>query len=158
MIEPLRLTAGGLLEVRPARTADARFAEMLYLETMERAFPPETWDEAWMRGRFRAVYRRKEAWILMDGGAVVGWLQVAEGRRQAALRQIHLVAGHRNRGIGTAIIRELQGQAARQGKVVVLRVMRRNPAEGLYRRLGFVTVRETPQWFDMRWRPPEAGG
>src|SRR3954449_7225162 len=157
MVDPLRLTAGGLVQVRPAEAGDTRFAEALYVDTTEHVVPPENWDETRTRARFRTVYRRKESWMLSDGGGDVGWMQVAEGRRQAALRQLHLVASHRNRGIGSAIIRGLQGQAARQGKVVVLRVLRGNPAAALYRRLGFVTVRETPDWFDMRWRPPAGG-
>jgi len=158
MIDPLRLTAGGLVQVRPAQAKDAQFVQNLYVDTIERSTPPEVWDEARTRARLRIIYRRKEAWVLADGDKDVGWLQIAEGRRQVALRQIHLVASHRNREIGTVIIRELQEQAARQGKVVVLRVLKRNPAAALYRRLSFVAVRETPDWFDMRWRSPADRG
>ena len=158
MIEPLKLTAGGRLHVRPAEVDDAPFARALYLATGKPLLRAIGKEENRLVGRFRAVYKRRESWILGDGQDNIGWLQIAEGRRQVALRQLYLVASHRNRGIGTAVIRELQDQAARQGKAVVLRVLKGNPAAALYRRLGFVAVRETDEWFDMRWRLPESRG
>ncbi|MBN1240856.1 MAG: GNAT family N-acetyltransferase, partial [Gammaproteobacteria bacterium] len=54
------------------------------------------------------------------------------------------------KGIGTAIIRSLLAQ----GKAVSLRVLTSNPrAAALYERLGFRTVRRTPERLFMRAEP-----
>jgi ribosomal protein S18 acetylase RimI-like enzyme len=99
------------------------------------------------------VYRRRESWVLHDGEGEVGWLQVRPGRRRVILHQIHLLPAHRNRGIGTALLSELQGQAAQEGKPVELWVLKPNQAVSLYRRLGFLVIGEDPRRLRMLWRP-----
>lgn len=159
MIDPLRLTADGLLGTRPAESGDRSFAEGLYLETAERAAlgGPAAWDEAAMRARFGAVYSRSRSWILSDGERAVGWLQIDEGRSQVSLDQLHFVPGSRGRGLGTRIMRELQDQAGRHGKAVVLKVLKGNTAVAFYERLGFVVTREDERRLYMRWRPGAGG-
>jgi len=122
----------------------------------------DRWDEKWFRVRFRAVYRRRQSWILCDGdrdgdGAdAVGWLQVADGPNRVTLDQLHLLPAYRGRGIGGGLLRELQHQARRQAKSVVLWVLKGNRAKSLYERLGFVVIRQDAYRLCMRWRPGAA--
>jgi len=44
-------------------------------------------------------------------------------------------------------------QADAQGRSLRLRVLRVNPAQRLYLRLGFVITDETPERLYMEWRP-----
>jgi hypothetical protein len=44
-------------------------------------------------------------------------------------------------------------QAAAQERPVRLRVLRVNPAQRLYLRLGFVITDESPERLTMEWRP-----
>jgi ribosomal protein S18 acetylase RimI-like enzyme len=66
------------------------------------------------------------------------------------LRQIHIVDGFRNCGIGTNLIQSLLDRAQAMGRPVALNVMRGNPAISLYRRLGFRIVGEDEEKFQMR--------
>ena len=154
MIDPLQLTAAGRLRTRQAATRDRPFALGLYLATTEQVLGSTWgWDESYTRARFRVVYRRRESWVLHDGEGEVGWLQVRPGRQRVILHQIHLLPAHRNRGLGTALLGELQGQAAQDGKPVELWVLKPNQAVSLYRRLGFLVIGEDPRRLRMLWRP-----
>ena len=53
-----------------------------------------------------------------------------------------LLPGHRGRGIGTALLRRLLAEAARESDAVSLSVSVSNPAARLYERLGFAVVGE----------------
>ena len=154
MIDPLQLTATGRLQTRQATTRDRPFALGLYLATTEQVLGSTSgWDESYTRTRFGVVYRRKESWVVHDRDGDVGWLQVRPGQRRVILHQIHLLPAHRNRGLGTALLYELQGQAAQDGKPVELWVLKPNPAVSLYRRLGFLVIGEDPRRLRMLWRP-----
>jgi ribosomal protein S18 acetylase RimI-like enzyme len=159
LIDSFPLTAGGRLSIRPAGIRDRPFALGLYLATTEQVLRGTSgWDEGYTRARFRAVYRRKESWVLYDRAEDVGWLQLRPGQRRVILHQIHLLPSHRNRGLGTALLQELQEQAARRSKPVELWVLRPNPAVSLYRRLGFLIIGEDVRRLRMLWRPATGAG
>jgi hypothetical protein len=50
-------------------------------------------------------------------------------------------------------VRQVMAQAAAQERPVRLRVLRVNPAQRLYLRLGFVITDETPERLYMEWQP-----
>ncbi len=64
-------------------------------------------------------------------------MRVAEFVGRLHLRQLHLVAESRERGIGTVLIKALLERATLLGKGVTLDVPHGNRASLLYRRLGF---------------------
>jgi ribosomal protein S18 acetylase RimI-like enzyme len=61
--------------------------------------------------------------------------------------------GHRNAGIGTRLIRELQTEAKRQKKPLRLQVIRFSRSVSLFERLGFQRISETGTHFQMEWTP-----
>jgi ribosomal protein S18 acetylase RimI-like enzyme len=154
MIDATRLTAGGRLTIRAARAGDRAFARTLYL-AMGRAVlrPAADSDLDWLRERFDVVYKRRESWILCDGPEAAGWVQIEDGDSRVTLHQMHLLPPYRDSGIGEAIVRELQRQAGHEGKPVHLRVLKGNPAQALYARLGFEVTGEDERRYHMRWQP-----
>ena len=81
----------------------------------------------------------------------------ADGATQAQVCRIELAGlqlrpSSQGHGIGTAIIRELQGEAARDQVPLELGVEKDNPhARRLYERLGFAHVGENESEYLMRW-------
>jgi GNAT superfamily N-acetyltransferase len=92
--------------------------------------------------------------ILMLDGEPVGRHLVE--RQSDCYRGIDLavLASHRNLGIGTAALRQIQQAAALEGIPFRLRVLRTNPALHLYERLGFLRDGGDPLSFEMEWQPP----
>ena len=81
-------------------------------------------------------------------------------RGEALIRivDIAIAPGYRGRGAGTALLGGLIAEASAAGKVVELHVESTNPAQRLYRRLGFVDAGDVSPYLRMQWRPspPEA--
>ncbi len=64
---------------------------------------------------------------------------------------VSLRPAYRNKGIGTALLTTMMGKLKTDGvHSVSLSVQKANRAVNLYRRLGFVTVRETDEEFIMK--------
>ena len=94
-----------------------------------------------------------------DGGTVLGGLvayeldKVERARREIYLYDLAVEAGHRRRGIATALIRHLQAHAAHRGAWVIF--VQGDPGDGpalaLYDRLG---SREAVLHFDLPVETP----
>jgi ribosomal protein S18 acetylase RimI-like enzyme len=87
----------------------------------------------WTRSSISAglwkLWRRKDAWWIL---------------------QVQLMPEHQGRGIGAALIRELQAQARAAGMPLKLKVLKTNPAQRLYERLGFVIVGDDEHGYEMQ--------
>ena len=84
----------------------------------------------------------------------VGRLRIDRTADHLELCGIQLLPRIQRRGIGTAIIEDLQAQAVSAGVPVDLGVEKDNPqARKLYERLGFVQVGETRAEHRLRWNP-----
>jgi ribosomal protein S18 acetylase RimI-like enzyme len=69
------------------------------------------------------------------------------------LSKIYILPQYQGRGIGTRLINGVLEEAHGRGLPVTLRVIRVNPARGLYERLGFVQVGETESHYLMEAAP-----
>jgi GNAT superfamily N-acetyltransferase len=87
--------------------------------------------------QYRATHPGAEDSVIVVDGHPAGRLWVARDGDGIRLLDIALLPEHRGRGIGTALIRRLQDEAAAQGLPLRLHVARTNPATSLYLRLGF---------------------
>lgn len=93
-----------------------------------------------------------ERLILRDGDPI-GWVIVNRSARELHGIDIALLAKDRRQGLGSAVIRALQREAAAEQKPMVITVQRRNVrAAALYERLGFQVIRETDLHTIMEWR------
>jgi ribosomal protein S18 acetylase RimI-like enzyme len=65
-----------------------------------------------------------------------------------------LLPEFQNRGIGTAVLRELLAHAEGRGVPVQLGTLHANRAAALYRRLGFREIGRTQTHILFEWLPP----
>jgi ribosomal protein S18 acetylase RimI-like enzyme len=150
--------------LRPARADDAIFLRALYATTREDELSALAWSEAQrelflslqleaQERHYRTSYPHAHFNVIEHDGAPVGRLIVDRGESLIRLVDIALLPAHRGAGLGSALLRELQEEAAPKGSAIVLHVVRTNPALRLYERLGFRVVREEAIYVAMEWRP-----
>ena len=107
------------------------------------------WDEADQRARFRAGFDPAGVSVIMTADKPVGLLRVDRRRDEVFLASVELVPDAQRRGLGSEIIGSITREAAQRRVPVRLQVLRKNPAQRLYERLGFRIVRETATHVEM---------
>lgn len=146
--------------VRPARPEDQEFLFRLYASTR-----PEVsalgWDaqqqEAFLRMQFNAqqrwyetAYPVSEHNIITVNNVPAGRMLLSRGHDSVTLVDISLLPDFRSHGIGSALIHKLIETAAAKGQAVTLQVLRTNPAQHLYLRLGFVVTGQDEMYLQMK--------
>lgn len=135
------------IALRQAKITDAEFIYRV-VETTMRVYVEQIW------GSFSEDYNRKNvAESLASGiysviqyeGQDIGALAVERHATHIQLTQLYIVPSHQNRGIGTALIRELAREAKESSRPLRLRVLSVNPARRLYEREGFRVTSTTPE-------------
>ena len=164
MPPPLRAAAAFGLSFRPATEDDLPFFAALYASTREEemaqsGWPPEL-QRAFLQQQHEAqhahyanVYAEAERLVVLHGGEAIGRLYLSEWPSQIRIVDISLVPDARGRGLGDALLRDLQADAASRGKGVSIHVEKFNPARNLYVRLGFELVEDKGIYDLMMWRP-----
>ena len=137
-------------ELRQATPADIQRVRELKFSGL-RPYVEELWgwDADDQENRFRASFVPDRQQIIRYQNEDVGMLQVEDREDSVFLVGIYVAAGHRSKGLGSAVIRDVLALAARAGKPVKLRVLRPNPARALYERLGFRVTEESETRFSM---------
>jgi ribosomal protein S18 acetylase RimI-like enzyme len=109
------------------------------------------WDEAWQRNNFESEYDRRVNFVVMLDDQLVGWLQLEYPPYQVYLGNIAILDHYQGRGIGTAVLTRIIGEASASSRSVALQVFKTNPrATALYERLGFRRVGETATHFRLQ--------
>ena len=83
--------------------------------------------------------------VARDGGTVVGMasliygISTAEGGLAASFEDLVVLPGHRGKGIGSALLQYVIGEAKKQGvlRLMLLTDKQNKRAQALYRKLGF---------------------
>ena len=146
--------------------ADREFLRVLYAETRADELAMLPWDASqkdafltmqWQAqsADYRARFPQAEFWVLEGDEGPLG--RVVVDRRPTRLRlvDIALRTAARGRGLGTALLRDLQADAAASGLPLRLHVNSSNPARRLYARLGFIPVSEDAFYHLLEWTPSE---
>jgi ribosomal protein S18 acetylase RimI-like enzyme len=152
------------ISLRPASTADEPLLFQLYASTRSEEFALVPWSEAqleaFLKMQFSAQnrsymvqYPAADHLIILSGEQAIGRLLVNRAEDEIHLVDINLLPDFRGGGIGGSLIKELQSEAARDGKSFRLHVFHSNPARRLYQRLGFSEVGEASMYFEMLWQP-----
>jgi ribosomal protein S18 acetylase RimI-like enzyme len=105
------------------------------------------------RQQYEAVYPQARNSIVLRDKEAVGSMMVHRGEHDIVLVDIAVLPEHRNRGIGTYLMRTLLAEAAREGKRVHLHVLMTSAAVRLYERLGFSKMGDTGMYQYMEWQP-----
>lgn len=137
------------LTVRDAAPADDGFLRLVYQSTRAEELAGVSWGEATRQAFFdqqfdaqAADYRRRfpEARFLVVelDSAPIGRLYLGDAADAVHVLDIALLSEHRGRGLGEALLRWVVAD----GRAVSLSVLKWNPAQRLYLRLGFAVVAE----------------
>lgn len=171
---PAFLTERGYA-LRPLRDDDLAWLRDLYASTRERELAPVPWPEATKRAfldqqfslqhmHYRTHFAAAE-FLAIEHAAhgPVGRYYLLREPPEHRIVDICLFPAKRGQGLGAALIRHSQSEAAASGHGLRLQVERSNAAaERLYRRLGFVAGSEagfeatnaSDSHLDMRWQAP----
>ena len=91
--------------------------------------------------------------VVMRAREAIGRLYLDRAADEHSVVDIAFLPEHRAQGLGTALMRDLLDEAAAAGKPVKIYVEKFNPAQHLYRRLGFISAGEEGVYDVMRWSP-----
>jgi len=167
---PTALAERGFV-LRPETEADIPFLRRLYASTRSDELALTNWTDAQklaftdsqfglQRYHYRTYYPTAEWGVLEGNGVPAGRLYLNRGSQTVEVMDIALLPQWRGRGVGTALLQAVCAMARDSGKAVIAYVEKFNPAQRLYRRLGFREVSdEGAQWL-MEWRaePDLSGG
>jgi GNAT superfamily N-acetyltransferase len=103
------------------------------------------WRAAWPDARCLVVEKIEAGWRQS-----VGRLWLHHGAEALHLIDIALLPEQRGRGTGTRCLHRLLDEARTAGVDMTLEVAIDNRAQNLYRRLGFVEIRQRPPYLQMR--------
>lgn len=122
--------------LRPAAMRDYAFIYRLRRATLEpyldeASLPPV--ERASFFARFDVMRHR----IVLVGDTPAGAISVLDRPEGLHLANLHLLPAYQGRGLGTAVVREVQEQAQAQGRRLTTQVLKVNPALAFYERLGF---------------------
>jgi ribosomal protein S18 acetylase RimI-like enzyme len=154
--------------IRAATIGDAGFlADVVFEATQAQGRVPENFDEQrWREGfsasamkQIRGELPESTTSVIEVNGERVGRLRITRTADRIELSGIQLLPRMQRHGIGTAIIENLQAQAAEAGIPLDLSVEKDNPgAHRLYERLRFVQVGETDEEYKLRWESGSVAG
>lgn len=151
-----------LITLRDAAPEDMPFLARLYSDTRCQevsawGWPPSQ-QELFLQMQFDAQHRSYRSSfpdaadrIIYVEDAPAGRLLVDRETTACLLVDIALLAAHRNHGIGTLLLRDLQEECRTRDRVLRLQVLRGNPAIRLYERLGFRQTGADPVYIQMEW-------
>jgi ribosomal protein S18 acetylase RimI-like enzyme len=138
---------------RPVTDADVDFIfalrESAYRERVEALFGP--WLESQQREFLAKDMEETPYQIVLDDGVAVGAIAVAHHADHDFLDDIMIAAEHRDRGIGTRVMRELMTEARARGVPLRLSVLDGNRVRALYERLGFRVALVVPPRTKYEW-------
>lgn len=142
------------ISLRPATDSDYDFLWWLHGATM-RTYVEAIWgwDEALQSQYFQDRFDPARLQIVERAGEAIGYISAERHEEFIFLSSVEIAPGLQGQGIGTRLIRDLQGEAERQCVPVRLRVLQGNPARSLYERLGFLATGETETHTMMSWLP-----
>ncbi|HEV2992168.1 MAG TPA: GNAT family N-acetyltransferase [Candidatus Angelobacter sp.] len=144
------------------------FLFRLYASTRQREFAGLGWPpvqlEAFLRMQFnnqqrwyQTAYPEAEHRIILFEGQPIGRILVNHTHEYLLLVDIALLQEYQGQGIGSKYLQELIEQAEKAGVPVRLQVLRTNPAQHLYERLGFVKTGEDELYVQMERRIGSSG-
>lgn len=156
------------VSLRPITADDMDFLLRLYRSTREEELAMVVdWGEEQKDWFIRMQFSAQHTWyqehyvgasfdVILIDGEPAGRLYVHRREREIRLVDISFLPEFRNRGLGSALLRDLCAEAEAAGKPLTIHVEKYNPAMRLYQRLGFSRIDETGPYDLMEWKPASA--
>lgn len=162
---PALLAAQGLALRREA-PADYAFLERLYISVRWVELVQTNWPEQtkldFLRQQFALQFRHYFTYyagtdfgIVESRGEPIGRWYVFRSPDDLRVVDVSLLPEWRGRGIATALFEGLLAEARASERTVSIHVEKFNPAQTLYRRLGFQEAGESGPYWLMIWKPQE---
>lgn len=92
---------------------------------------------------FRQYFDPVEIQVIEVERRPVGFTRLVKKGDELYLAEVQIASKYQNQGLGTAIVRSAIDEAQRLDALLILKVIKGNPAESLYRRMGFRVYAET---------------
>ncbi|MFJ3073667.1 MULTISPECIES: GNAT family N-acetyltransferase [Pseudomonas] len=151
--------------LRALQTGDMPFIEQLYATSRAQEMAHSGWPAeqvaAFLSMQFNAQhtyyqahFARAEFLIIEHQGLRIGRLYRHFGETCALLIDIALIPAFQKRGIGSALLEDLQRQADERELPIELSVEPYNPALQLYQRFGFKVINQAGVYLRMRREAP----
>ena len=148
------------LALRAECSDDERLLYELYASTREEELALTGWDAATresfvrmqfiaQRSGYREMFPAAEFAIVLAGGAPIGRLVINRSTEELRVVDLVIAPGHRNRGIGTALMKQLIDECADSKKPMRLHVLRGSRALNWYQRLGFRVIEDSEMHVEM---------
>ena len=141
---------------RQATDDDADLLYAMHMATMK-DYVDQTWgwDDAFQASVFRKNYVPAQIQIITLDDKDIGMISLEERYDDTFLRAIEIHPAHQGQGRATRIIHQIITDSVSKQKPVLLYVLKVNPAEKLYERLGFSVIEETETHFIMKTSLPK---
>lgn len=151
--------------LRPITDDDRDFLFRLYASTREEELRGVDWSdaqkEAFLRMQFVAQhhayttnYPGAELSVVLVDGVPAGRLYLHQREDELRIVDVALMPAYRGRGLGGALLRQVQQRAQALGLAARIHVELYNPAQRLYGRLGFAKIGESGVYHLLEWKPP----
>lgn len=125
--------------LRQATDKDKDILNRIHAENMrgyvEKVYP---WDS----NLFSNSFIPEEYQIVATNQNLIGFIKVVVSETDIYLAEIQIAKPYQKKGVGTSLIQSVINQATLQNKRLWLKVIKNNPAQNLYRKLGFISVEE----------------
>jgi ribosomal protein S18 acetylase RimI-like enzyme len=149
------------VSLRPEQPGDEAILFEIFASTREEELALTNWDEPMrraflnqqfnaMRQGYRSMFPAGEFLIIELDGKPAGRMVVNRAPVEIRVVDLALLPAHRNRGIGTLLMRQICAAANRP---VHLSVLKHNRARHWYERLGFAKIGEQGFYDELEWRP-----
>ncbi|MCB1560036.1 MAG: GNAT family N-acetyltransferase [Xanthomonadales bacterium] len=156
------LPEGWRLRDEDAGDADIAFLSRLYASSREDELAAVPWSDSdkagfldeqfhLQRQHYRMHYAEAGFWVIECAGVPCGRVYVFESPSEYRLMDIALLPEQRGQGVGAALVGALLALAETARRSVTLHVEPNNPANRLYRRLGFNFVEDRGAYRFLRW-------
>jgi GNAT superfamily N-acetyltransferase len=152
----------GHIVFRPITDADRDFLYSVYASTRTEELKLTDWDDA-RKSEFLAMqfsaqhqyyqenYKDTDFLIVLKDNQAAGRLYIARWPEEIRIVDLALLPEFRNSSIGSQILLDVINEAKALNKLVRIHVERFNPAQNLYRRLGFNKSGEHGVYDLMEW-------
>ena len=157
--------AGALgVSLRTETASDRELALRIYASTRAEELAQVPWSDeqkqAFLRHQENAQhahyakhYAQASFDIVLCSGEAAGRLYVHRMLREMRIVDIALLPAFRGRGLGGALLQDLQSEARACGRLLSIHVEHANPARRLYERLGFTYAGEAGSiYLLMHWQ------
>jgi ribosomal protein S18 acetylase RimI-like enzyme len=158
------VNSDGKITLRPVEAADEEFLVAVYRSTRQAELAHVPWrpeqKAAFVRAQFAAQkqhyareYPAASHEVICLGDTAVGRVYLARNADALHVLDITILPEHRNRGIGSTVLRRIMEEAQASGKPVTIYAESFNPSLHLFRKLGFEQVSENGFHYLLRWTP-----